>query len=217
MAEKKEVQKESIHQTLVRIQRDLKAPKGQYNKFSNFYYRSCEDILEAVKPLLNGCTLTISDQVEQKQVQAAAKVGDVVRSSDRFYIKATARISNGTESIEVSAFAREALDKKGMDAAQITGAASSYARKYALNGLFAIDDNKDADAKEGNKTESKKPSIDKHVSVDEQVEDQLKMIKAQKSKIQLEKWRLKILDSKAYTAAQKKQLITCIDETRKDI
>ena len=203
MAEKKEIKKESIHQTLVRIQRDLKAPKGQYNKFSNFSYRSCEDILEAVKPILNGFSLTIRDEV--------------VMIGDRFYIKATARISNGTEYIENTASAREAEDKKGMDAAQITGAASSYARKYALNGLFAIDDNKDADAKDNNKTESKKPSIDKHVSVDEQVEDQLKMIKAQKSKIQLEKWRIKILDSKAYTAAQKKKLITCIDETRKNI
>ena len=197
MAEKKEIKKESIHQTLVRIQRDLKAPKGQYNKFSNFSYRSCEDILEAVKPILNGFSLTIRDEV--------------VMIGDRFYIKATARISNGTEYIENTAFAREALDKKGMDEAQITGAASSYARKYALNGLFAIDDNKDADAKDNNKTESKK------TSADEQMEEQLKMIKAQKSKIQLEKWRLKISDSKAYTAAQKKQLITCIDETRKDI
>ena len=197
MAEKKEIKKESIHQTLVRIQRDLKAPKGQYNKFSNFYYRSCEDILEAVKPILNGCTITINDQV--------------VMFDDRFYIEAVVRISNGTEWIENTAFAREASDKKGMDEAQITGAASSYARKYALNGLFAIDDNKDTDAKDNNKTESKK------LSADEQVEDQLKMIKAQKSKIQLEKWRLKISDSKAYTAAQKKQLITCIDETRKDI
>jgi len=196
MAEKKEIRKESIHQTLVRIQRDLKAPKGQYNKFSNFSYRSCEDILEAVKPILNGFSLTIRDEV--------------VMIGDRFYIKATARISNGTEYIENTAFAREALDKKGMDEAQITGAASSYARKYALNGLFAIDDNKDADAKDNNKTESKK------TSADEQMEEQLKMIKAQKSKIHLEKWREKISDSKAYTVAQKKTLIDCIDETRKN-
>ena len=196
MAEKKEIKKESIHQTLVRIQRDLKAPKGQYNKFSNFSYRSCEDILEAVKPILNGFSLTIRDEV--------------VMIGDRFYIKATARISNGTEYIENTASAREAEDKKGMDAAQITGAASSYARKYALNGLFAIDDNKDADAKDNNKTESKK------TSADEQMEEQLKMIKAQKSKIHLEKWREKISDSKAYTVAQKKTLIDCIDETRKN-
>ena len=184
MAEKKEIKKESIHQTLVRIQRDLKAPKGQYNKFSNFSYRSCEDILEAVKPILNGFSLTIRDEV--------------VMIGDRFYIKATARISNGTEYIENTASAREAEDKKGMDAAQITGAASSYARKYALNGLFAIDDNKDADAKDNNKTESKK------TSADEQMEEQLKMIKAQKSKIHLEKWREKISDSNAYTAARRK-------------
>jgi len=192
MAEKKEIRKESIHQTLVRIQKDLKAPKGQYNKFSNFYYRSCEDILEAVKPLLNGCYLTLSDKI--------------VVSQDRFYVEARARICNENgQSIEVPAYAREAEDKKGMDAAQITGAASSYARKYALNGLFAIDDNKDADAKEGKKTGSKK------TSADEQVEDQLKMIKAQKNRGQLAKWRKKIGDSDAYTKAQKKMLINQID------
>ena len=192
MAEKKEIRKESIHQTLVRIQKDLKAPKGQYNKFSNFYYRSCEDILEAVKPLLNGCYLTLSDKI--------------VVSQDRFYVEARARICNENgQSIEVPAYAREAEDKKGMDAAQITGAASSYARKYALNGLFAIDDNKDADAKEGKKTGSKK------LSANEQVEDQLKMIKAQKNRGQLAKWRKKIGDSDAYTKAQKKMLISQID------
>ena len=198
MAEKKEIKKESIYRTLARIQGELKAPKAQYNAFAKFNYRSCEDILEAVKPLLwvNDCYLTLADEV--------------VLIGDRFYIKATVRICNGMGYIENTAFAREAEDKKGMNEAQITGAASSYARKYALNGLFAIDDNKDADAKDNNKTEGKK------ISADEQVEDQLKIIKAQKSKIQLEKWREKISDSNAYTAAQKKKLITCIDETRKN-
>lgn len=115
------------------IQKELKAPKGQLNKFGNYNYRSCEDIVEAVKPLLTGgLTLTISDEV--------------VNVGARYYVKATATLTNGEgETVSVSAFAREAEEKKGMDLAQITGACSSYARKYALNGLFAIDDTKDAD------------------------------------------------------------------------
>lgn len=122
-----------IYNELSRIQKELKAPKGQFNKFGNYKYRSCEDILEAVKPLLGDCCLTISD--------------DIVLIGDRYYIKATARLALSNEDyIENSAFAREAFDKKGMDESQITGASSSYARKYALNGLFAIDDTKDADA-----------------------------------------------------------------------
>ena len=123
---------DNIFTELARIQHELKAPKGQFNKFGNFSYRSCEDILEAVKPLLNdNLFLILSDEV--------------VQVGDRYYIKAIAKLSNGKESIEVPAFARESLDKKGMDDSQITGATSSYARKYALNGLFAIDDTKDSD------------------------------------------------------------------------
>lgn len=120
------------------IQMELKAPKGQYNSFGNYNYRSCEDILEAVKPLLakHGIVLTISD--------------DLVNLGDRYYIKATVRLhdAEGSESIYNTAFAREDLAKKGMDGSQITGTASSYARKYALNGLFCIDDTKDADTDE---------------------------------------------------------------------
>ena len=125
---------------LIAIQADLKAPKGNYNSFGKYNYRSCEDILEAVKPLLarEGCILTITD--------------DIVQVGDRFYIKATARITDGTETMEVTAFAREEKEKKGMDGSQVTGTASSYARKYALNGLFLIDDNKDADTDEYAKT-----------------------------------------------------------------
>ena len=119
---------------LIEIQKELKAPKGQYNSYAKFNYRSCEDILEAVKPLLGALTLTISDKL--------------INAGDRYYIQATATLSDGVEKIETTAVAREALDKKGMDASQITGAASSYARKYALNGLFAIDDEKDADTKD---------------------------------------------------------------------
>ena len=120
---------------LLQIQSTLKAPKGQYNNHGGFNYRSAEDILEAVKPLCaaNGCVLTISDNIEQ--------IGD------RFYIKATATLTDceTDASISVTAFAREALERKGMDSSQLTGACSSYARKYALNGLFCIDDTKDAD------------------------------------------------------------------------
>lgn len=117
---------------LANIQKTLNAPKGQYNNFGKYSYRSCEDILTAVKPLLNGLALTISDEV--------------VVLGDRFYIKATASITDGNSVKEVDGWAREPLNKKGMDESQITGAASSYARKYALNGLFCIDDAKDADS-----------------------------------------------------------------------
>jgi len=122
------------------IQRELKAPKGQENKFGGYKYRSCEDIMEAVKPLLDkyGATLTVSDDI--------VFIGD--KDDTRFYIKATATLcatENGEVLAQTTAFAREPLAKKGMDESQITGAASSYARKYALNGLFCIDDTKDAD------------------------------------------------------------------------
>ena len=124
---------------IVAIQSELKAPKGQYNSFGKYNYRSCEDILEGVKPLLDkhGLVLTIQDEIEL--------IGD------RYYVKATASITNGKESISTSAYARESLDKKGMDASQVTGATSSYARKYALNGLLAIDDTKDADTMDNSK------------------------------------------------------------------
>lgn len=120
---------------LINIQSELKAPKGQYNKFGGYKYRSAEDILEAVKPLLkdNGCTLTISDEI--------------IGVGNRVYVKATCTLKNSSGEMEhTTAFAREEETKKGMDGSQITGSASSYARKYALNGLFAIDDTKDADA-----------------------------------------------------------------------
>jgi hypothetical protein len=118
---------------LSKIQRELRVPKGQMNEFGGYKYRSCEDILEAVKPLLpEGVVLLLSD--------------DIVQTGDRYYVKATATLLDGKGKLEVSAFAREALDKKKSDDAQITGATSCYARKYALNGLFCIDDTKDADA-----------------------------------------------------------------------
>lgn len=122
---------------LLQIQSELKAPKGQYNSFGKYKYRSCEDILEAVKPLCvkYGVILTLSDEI--------------VQVGERYYIKATARLQKeGASDVSVTAYARESLDKKGMDDSQITGTASSYARKYALNGLFCIDDTKDADTDE---------------------------------------------------------------------
>lgn len=120
--------------TLAEIQQNVKAPKGQFNNFGKYKYRSCEDIVEAVKPVINplGFALILTDEV--------------VNIGGRFYIKATAKLTNGSESFEATAYAREEESKKGMDGSQVTGAASSYARKYALNGLFAIDDNKDADS-----------------------------------------------------------------------
>lgn len=119
---------------LIVIQSELKAPKSQFNKFGGYKYRKAEDILEAVKPLLNKqkCTLTITD--------------DIVMVGNRIYVKATATIKNEKgESETTTGWAREEETKKGMDGSQITGASSSYARKYALNGLFAIDDNADSD------------------------------------------------------------------------
>lgn len=128
----------NIQEKLTTIQLDLKAPKSKRNNFGNYNYRSCEDILEAVKPLLaaNMCSLTLDD--------------DVLCIGDRVYVKATATLTDHAEGATISthAFAREAETKKGMDESQITGTASSYARKYALNGLFAIDDTKDADTDE---------------------------------------------------------------------
>lgn len=119
---------------LIAIQSELKAPKSQFNKFGGYKYRKAEDILEAVKPLLakQKCTLTITD--------------DVVLIGNRIYVKATATIKNEKGEFETTTgWAREEETKKGMDGSQITGASSSYARKYALNGLFAIDDNADSD------------------------------------------------------------------------
>ena len=125
----------NVYEKLQHVQSGLKAPKNQFNKFGNYHYRNCEDIQEAVKPLLG-------------EVNAVLIVGDeLVTNSDRHYIKATARFIDceSGEALENTAYAREELEKKGMDVSQVTGSASSYARKYALNGLFCIDDVKDMD------------------------------------------------------------------------
>lgn len=122
----------ALFEVLSKIQKEMKAPKSQFNAFGKYKYRSCEDILEAVKPFLNGTVLYISDEM--------------VLIGERYYLKATATLRNGDDAVSVTAYAREEVEKKGMDSSQITGAASSYARKYALNGLFLIDDTKDSDA-----------------------------------------------------------------------
>lgn len=126
----------NIYEKLSEVQNELKAPKNQRNSFGGYNYRSCEDILEAVKPLnkKHKLTLLLSDDIEQR--------------GDRYYVVANAILFNQEkpeEKIVVRAFARESEDKKGMDSSQLTGSTSSYARKYALNGLYEIDDNKDAD------------------------------------------------------------------------
>jgi len=150
----------NIYEKLLKVQCELKAPKSQYNKFGNYNYRNCEDIQEAAKPLL-------------KEVNAVLIITDEpVVIEQRYYIKAVVKFidcEDGKELIN-SAYAREEGNKKGMDAAQVTGATSSYARKYALNGLLCIDDNKDADhpsdgqgekPKSNSKTPSNKPAPDK--------------------------------------------------------
>jgi len=140
----------NVNEKLMIVQSKLKAPKGQENKFGHYKYRSCEDILEAVKPLLNevGAILTLTDEIEL--------IGD------RTYITAVANFTDieKGEKVHVSASAREDETKKGMDLAQITGSVSSYARKYALNGLFCIDDTKDADSADNRDNKNPEPQLE---------------------------------------------------------
>ncbi|MDT2934077.1 ERF family protein [Lactococcus lactis] len=152
----------NITQKLIKVQSELKAPKGQKNTFGNYNYRSAEDILEAVKPLLSeqGLLMTITDIIEQ--------VGE------RYYIQAKVTITDGEDTVEVTGYARESLNKKGMDDSQITGTASSYARKYAMNGLFLIDDTKDSDSNE-NRTERENRA--KKADVEAEREKQAKIAK----------------------------------------
>ena len=131
---KKETKKqENIHDKLLKVQLKLKAPKNQRNDYGGFNYRSCEDILEAVKPILKEESLILR------------LTDEIVSVGDRFYVKAIAILTYNNEKVENVAYAREEETKKGMDGSQITGSASSYARKYALNGLFLIDDVSDSD------------------------------------------------------------------------
>ena len=128
-----------LNQRVGDIQHKLKAPKGQYNSLGKYNYRSCEDVLEGVKPLLkeHNLALLIDDEI--------------VQIGERYYVKATAKITDGRECVSATAYAREPDTKKGMDESQITGATSSYARKYALNALLCIDDTKDADTMDNSK------------------------------------------------------------------
>lgn len=142
-----------IYNELARIQQDLKAPKNLHNNYGNYNYRNAEGILEAVKPLLNGMVLLINDE-------------PIVIGS-RYYIKATVTITDGSESVSAVAYAREDEQKKGMDGCQLTGACSSYARKYALNALLMIDDSKDSD------DDSVSPKNPKNAP-DEESEDKVK-------------------------------------------
>lgn len=181
---------------LNKIQQELKAPKSQRNSFGNYNYRSCEDILEAVKPLLGETTLTINDEM--------------VMLGDRFYVKATVALYDKDNQMVAQsvAYARESLEKKGMDASQITGATSSYARKYALNGLFLIDDTKDADTKDN--TEEKPKEIPK----DEAKKNAEKAIMSSNNLDVLMEVEQKISKSKVLTAEDKKELSFLANERR---
>ena len=140
----------SVYKKLIEVQTKLKAPKNQYNRFGKYNYRSAEDILEALKPILKevGATIIISDEV--------------VPVNERYYVKATVKFidTETGEVVEASANAREEDNKKGMDSSQLTGSTSSYARKYALNGLFAIDDTKDSDFTNTHDKEDKKKTLE---------------------------------------------------------
>lgn len=193
----------NLYEKLNKIQNELKAPKGQYNSFGKYKYRSCEDILESVKPLLEKykATLQLTDTIEL--------IGE------RYYIKAVARFIDiekpmlSDEEITVEnaivnvAYAREDLDKKGMDGSQITGTASSYARKYALNGLFLIDDTKDADTDEYKKQNEKMITKDQIKKLNELVDDIDAM---------LNYYKLSKIEEMTYELAQK-----VIDRKQNDI
>lgn len=158
---------QKVTEKLQKIQSELVAPKNLFNKFGNYSYRSAESILEAIKPLLDqyDAVLTLSD--------------DMVDVGGRVYVKATATLTADGEAIYTTAFAREPEDKKGMDSSQITGACSSYARKYALNGLFCIDDTKDADATETHGKGNSEPNKTTPPKSDDMVNKIIDSFKAQ--------------------------------------
>lgn len=176
---------------LAKIQKELKATKDQFNKFGGYAYRSAESILEAVKPLLEGAVLTLQD--------------DIVLIGERYYIKATAIFKDGDFTESTTAYAREPETKKGMDEPQITGTASSYARKYALNGLFCIDDNKDADTEEY------------HNQTKVEVED---IIKGIQEKMTLDNWKsfyARAIDLYGKGTDDYKKWIKVFDEKKKQL
>lgn len=160
----------TLQQKLIEIQAELKAPKSQYNKFGGYNYRNCEDILEAVKPL---CA---------KHEIVPLLSDEIVMIGDRFYIKATAKVTDGKDEIATTAYARESKDKKGMDESQITGSASSYARKYALNGLFCIDDTKDADFMDNSQNSKSQQQLKPQPAKETHVKGYNEFLKIQKEK-----------------------------------
>lgn len=191
-----------LEKKILNVQAELKAPKNQYNTFGKYKYRSCEDILEAVKPLLvkNELFMRIDD--------------NIVNIGNRFYIKATVQICDGTGSCtSVSAVAREEETKKGMDGSQVTGASSSYARKYALNGMFLIDDTKDSDVtNDHGKTPDNANEEVEHITA-EQI-DELEKLGVNFD--QLAKY-YKVADYKNLTAEQAKKAIEQKKKINKEI
>jgi len=197
------MEKETIAEKLFYLQQHLNVPKNQYNEFGKYKYRSLEDIVEALKPLLKEkkCTLKMSDEI--------------VQFDGRYYVKATVSLLDGDEEIKTSAYAREPENRKGMDESQITGAASSYARKYALNGLLAIDDTQDADAlppaKEEKKVEKPKPAS-KPVDTDKWLDQQFFNITSDMKldegfKWSIEKFRKVVEAAKPKTRGDAKKII----------
>lgn len=173
------------------IQRELNAPKNQFNKFGGYKYRNCEDILMSVKPLLGDLVITITDSIDM--------VGD------RFYVKATAIITDGEHTVKSEAFAREPLSKKGMDDSQLTGSASSYARKYALNGLLLIDDNRDADSANNSSDQKPAAKIQKQPITNDR-------LKAAKAKIKSGEYSLDELNKRFIVTDQQKMEILNNDQ-----
>lgn len=147
--------KPALQEKLATIQQELNVPKENFNDFGKYEYRSCEDILQALKPILNGAVILLTDEI--------------VQIGERYYVQATATLAEGEESISTKAYAREEETKKGMDGSQITGSASSYARKYALNGLFAIDDTKDSDTTNTHDKDKQPPQTPKQLQPNETV------------------------------------------------
>jgi len=202
----------SLYQKLSAIQVELKAPKGHKNAHGGYMYRSCEDILDALKPLLSQhkCTLILSDSIEM--------VGT------RFYVKVTAKLTDASdddkvtarEAIECTALAREPEERKGFDASQITGAASSYARKYALNGLFCIDDTKDADSMD-NRPEP--PKVAKPAPVAAALPEQVAEIEALCTKLgkPYEQLKTHFKVSGTWTMAQATAALAALHKAEKDL
>ena len=142
--------KNTLHSKLIKIQAELNAPKNKRNKFGNYNYRDLSGILEGLKPLL-------------KETETTMKIDDeIIMIGDRYYVKATVSLSDGVDGVQVSAFAREGEDRKGMDDSQVTGSTSSYARKYACNGLFAIDDTADADSMDNSDSKNQENWMEKN-------------------------------------------------------